>query len=106
MIFINKGKDHRDHEILTCDEAQLRYPELATDKPAPYFAMGRRLRTLREKARVTIREMSRRSESLRHEIGSPLTFTEICDMEAGRVTLADVDMEMLWTKLITSGKPA
>lgn len=99
-IFLNTGKDYQEHECISTDEAQLRYPELKIGLPRPYEAEGRKLRKMREAARVTMREMAARSASLHEEVGAPLTVCEISHIEMGHIRLADVDMLSLWKKLI------
>lgn len=76
MIHLNKGEG-KPHEWITEEEFAKRHPELSKElnKPIDENAHGQKLKALRIKKRLTLREFSKRTGF------SP---SEVCDYERGR----------------------
>lgn len=75
MIHINRGDGQ--HEMLTDEEYQMRYPEAyaRANRVRPWEAVGRSLSQVRKDADLSIRELAKRLD---------MRASELSDLELGR----------------------
>jgi hypothetical protein len=100
MIFLNKGEDINEHEIISQEEYIKRYGETWLCAPRPHKEEGRRLRQWRVERRVTMRELG---ETISNIIGDPFGIIEVCDVESGKKWRDDAPS--LWVKALFGENP-